>query len=124
MKVLTEVDGIALSELCQTYATLKKAQVGLNLITKNTRGKLVANPLLSIIRDCSYRLLQLCREFGLTPAARSRIQMIDEGEKDAPDSLLNGRWKPSAPPKKDTTRPTSGLPVLEGSCGQSSTVLQ
>src|SRR3990172_7573668 len=45
MKVLTEVDGIALAELCQTYATLKKAQLNQNLLVKKSICRVVANPL-------------------------------------------------------------------------------
>ena len=38
-------------------------------------GTVRASPLLRIIHEYSDRINILCREFGLTPAARSRLQM-------------------------------------------------
>ena len=45
---------------------------------------------MKIIHECVDRLNVLCREFGLTPAARSRLQVGGEPVWD-PDDVLNGK---------------------------------
>ena len=64
MKVLTEADYIALASLCQTYSTMMKAQEQLN-----KSGILFKTP-----SGYVQKIVMLCREFGLTPSARSRVQ--------------------------------------------------
>jgi P27 family predicted phage terminase small subunit len=76
MRVLTEADGIALGNLCQTYSTMLKAQEKLNelgILYKSPSGYVMQSPLLNIVSACIDTLNKLSREFGLTPAARSRL---------------------------------------------------
>ena len=76
MRVLTEADGIALGNLCQTYSTMLKAQEKLNelgILYKSPSGYVMQSPLLNIVSACVDTLNKLSREFGLTPASRSRL---------------------------------------------------
>ena len=81
MQLLTEADGHALANLCIAYSTLVRAQVKLNesgLLVKSPSGYLQQNPLISIVNSAVGTINSLSREFGLTPASRSRIQMPEE----------------------------------------------
>jgi P27 family predicted phage terminase small subunit len=86
MRVLTEADGIALGNLCQTYSTLIQAQEKLTkqgILYKAPSGYIMQSPLLSVVNQCVDTISKLSREFGLTPAARSRIFVnppADDGE--------------------------------------------
>jgi P27 family predicted phage terminase small subunit len=82
MRVLTEADGIALSILCQAYSTLIQAQhVMLKqtaaaesaLLMKTPSGYMQQSPLLGIINTQMDLINRQLREFGLTPASRTRI---------------------------------------------------
>jgi P27 family predicted phage terminase small subunit len=89
MRVLTEADGIQLSNLCVIFSTLVKAQTKLNgsgLIYK-TGDLFRTNPLLRVINDCVDRINILCREFGLTPASRTRIHAENPDYYDRDDLL-------------------------------------
>lgn len=77
MKVLTEADYIALASLCQTYSTMMKAQEQLNksgILFKTPSGYVQQSPLIGVVNNCTEKIVTLCREFGLTPSARSRVQ--------------------------------------------------
>jgi len=90
MKVLTEADGIALGNLCQMYSTMVKAQEKLNktgILYKSPSGYIMQSPLLSVVNQCVDTITRLAREFGLTPAARSRIIASAPGD-DGEDELL------------------------------------
>ena len=92
MRVLTEADGIALAGLCQAYSTLAQAQTKLNktgLLYIREGQPIRATPLLRIIHECSDRINILCREFGLTPAARSRLQMNSDQNPSGGDDILD-----------------------------------
>ena len=76
MRILTEADGIALANLCQAYSTMTKAQEQLNkagILYKTKSGYIQQSPLLGIVNSQIEIINRLCREFGLTPSARSRI---------------------------------------------------
>ncbi len=84
MKVLTEADYIALASLCQAYSTMVKAQVQLNktgILFKTPSGYIQQSPLISIVNNCTEKIVTLCREFGLTPSARTRVQAAATEEK-------------------------------------------
>jgi P27 family predicted phage terminase small subunit len=83
MRVLTEADGYALANLCQAYSTMAKAQRKLNdtgLLLKTPSGYVQQSPLLSVVNTCMETITKLCREFGLTPASRSRLQVIEPAD--------------------------------------------
>ena len=76
MRVLTEADGYALASLCQTYSTMVKAQEKLNeagFLYKSPSGYVMQSPVLAVVNQCIETIVKLSREFGLTPAARSRV---------------------------------------------------
>jgi P27 family predicted phage terminase small subunit len=76
MQVLTEVDRIALANLCQAYSTMVQAQEALNekgYLYKAPSGYIMQSPYLAIVNSCVDKITKLSREFGLTPASRSRI---------------------------------------------------
>lgn len=82
MRVLTEADLGPLADLCEVTAELDHAQKLLresNLLTRaSAKGSPIRrNPLVSIIKDFREQKLRLEREFGLTPASRTRL-MVDE----------------------------------------------
>ena len=81
MRVLTEADYLSLANLCQAYSTLVKAQKKLNatgLLVKAPSGYPMQSPLITIINQNTDIVTKLCREFGLTPSARSRVQALPE----------------------------------------------
>jgi len=82
MRVLTEVDAIALTNLCVDCSLLQQAQESLaktGLLTKTTKsGVIHQNPLLNVVSVTTDRVTRALREFGMTPASRSRVQMMPE----------------------------------------------
>ncbi len=90
MRVLTEADGIALGNLCDSYSTMVQAQKKLResgMLLKTPSTYVQQNPLISIVSSSMETVNKLAREFGLTPAARTRInaeppeEEMDEIEK-------------------------------------------
>ena len=78
LKVLTEVEGPILGILCQAYSNLIKTQPKLtesNLLYKAMSGYPSINPLVSIIDGNVDTIIKIAREFGMTPASRTRIQV-------------------------------------------------
>src|SRR5712691_11241655 len=100
MKVLTEADGMTLANLCQTWSTLVQAQkklTELGILYKSPSGYVQQSPLLAIGNQCVDTITKLSREFGLTPAARSRI--IAQSEPDTEEDL----WRILSMPRSDST---------------------
>jgi P27 family predicted phage terminase small subunit len=82
MRVLTEADGLVLGNLCIAVSTLVRAQAKLNelgILYKAPSGYVMQSPLLPVVNSCIDTISRLSREFGLTPAARSRMQVIEAG---------------------------------------------
>jgi P27 family predicted phage terminase small subunit len=91
MRVLTETDGINLALLCQTYSRLIQAQQALSkssLLLKTSSGYVQQSPLISIISAATEQLVKLCREFGLSPASRCRLQTEPSQRHEADDGLI------------------------------------
>lgn len=81
MRVLTEADGMSLANMCQAWSTLVKAQTKLNetgMLLKTPSGYVQQNPLIGIINNCTETVLKISKEFGLTPASRSRVDVQPE----------------------------------------------
>ncbi len=104
MKVLTEADGLVLANLCIVHSHLilqlskmrefnaqsKSGLAGMVIQTKS--GYLALNQLYSNVQACMEQELKLCRELGLTPSARSRMNTEkSKGENDDADTL-DGNW--------------------------------
>jgi len=83
--VLSEIDGMALGNLCESYATLISAQKLMakqiksgvsGLLMKTSSGYIQQSPLLSIINKQMALVNQQMKEFGLTPSSRTRIEAV------------------------------------------------
>ena len=92
MRVLTEADGIALANLCIDVSILQQAQESLaktGLLSKTARtGMIHQSPLLNIIAVTTDRVTRGLREFGLTPASRSRISVSPNSSMDSLEAKL------------------------------------
>ena len=55
------------------------------------------SPLLNVVAVTTDRISRALREFGLTPASRSRIQMIDESGDDDLMAILSQPREPLPP---------------------------
>ena len=80
MGVLTEADGAALTELVETYAEIVDARrviraEGAYYDAQGQNGSFLkkSHPALVRISDAGRRWLSLATQFGLTPAARSKV---------------------------------------------------
>ncbi len=81
MGVLTQVDGAAFAGYCQAYARWKEAEEFLSkhgTIFKTPSGYIQQVPQVSIAQTYLKVMKDFCSEFGLTPAARTRIQIDAE----------------------------------------------
>jgi len=82
-KVLTEVDYIALGNLCFDIHLLESASEKLAvtplLIRTARSGVIHQNPLLQIVGTLTDRVQRGLREFGMTPAGRSSIRIDSDG---------------------------------------------
>lgn len=89
MGVLTDADGFALERLCDCYAEILALRElvdanGRTYETTSTQGDLVikANPAVAMLADVDRRFKSYLVEFGLTPAARSKVQIKDDEPKE------------------------------------------
>lgn len=93
--VLTEADGLALERLCDCYAEILECR---DLIARDGRTYssirgigdenspieqvlMKANPAVAMLADADRRFKSYLVEFGLTPAARSKVQTKPDGDK-------------------------------------------
>ena len=97
MGVLTEVDMAAFAGYCQAYARWKEAEEFITqhgTIVKTPSGYWQTVPQVSIAQTYLKVMNRLAEQFGLTPAARSRIvadsTVGSGGAKDEMDELLGG----------------------------------
>ena len=91
--VLTEVDGPAFTMMAIHYETAWDAyqqikQDGLLLEDKNDVAR--KHPLLQVMRENSAAFLRYAAHFGLTPSARSRLEIGEPPDQDDYEAFLNG----------------------------------
>lgn len=91
--VLTQVDATAFAGYCQAYARWKEAEEFLTkhgTIFKTPSGYIQQVPQVSIAQTYLKVMKDFCSEFGLTPAARSRIQVntVQNETEDPMEELL------------------------------------
>ena len=78
---------------CSTYATELLAEVAAadpenhGLLIERDSG-LIANPLIGVARRAAETMLRIAAEFGMTPAARTRITTNPDEPKGKFDGLL------------------------------------
>ena len=99
MRVLTVADGVALANLCQAYSMLVRAHQamqqaakagGSGLLMKTPSGYVQQSPLIGIINSQVEIINRISREFGLTPASRTRVATMNDSEGDALENKLCG----------------------------------
>ncbi len=76
--VMTNFDSISLGMLANTFAmylTAKRIIDTEGALTMSATGTTMAHPAVNIMNQSFDRLHKMCREFGLTPSARSAIQV-------------------------------------------------
>ena len=76
--ILTNIDVMALQMLCTQWqlweSSMEKCQ-RLGMVVLDANGVPHKNPYFDIANRAADKVVQLLREFGMTPAARSRIQV-------------------------------------------------
>lgn len=88
--LLTRVDRAALAAYCQAYgrwvqaerAVAKMAERDMltsGLMIKTTNGNAIQNPLVGTANKAMLDMLRIASEFGMTPAARARIEAGPNG---------------------------------------------
>lgn len=92
MGVLTEADGLALERLCDCYSDILQCrdlveQAGRTYTTidQNSNTLIKSNPAVAQLRAADAQFKSYLVEFGLTPAARSKVNVDpDDKKKDDP----------------------------------------
>lgn len=86
MGVLTTADGPALERLVSVYLEVKDLEAtlvreGRTYATQSTVGERVvkAHPAVAMLNSADIRLRQMLIEFGLTPAARTKVHTVQRG---------------------------------------------
>lgn len=97
MGVLTTADSLALERLCDIYADILQlretiAIEGRTYTTKTQMGDFLikANPAVAMLADADRRFKSYLVEFGLTPAARTKVKVDGGEEKEDPLSQFFG----------------------------------
>jgi P27 family predicted phage terminase small subunit len=87
--VLSKIDLVPLAAYCQSYAVWREATELLasmqadpmkGYVIRNMTGGFTENPLLYTARKAATDMMKFASEFGLTPAARSRISSGVNGD--------------------------------------------
>jgi P27 family predicted phage terminase small subunit len=76
--LLTEIDGAALAGYCQSYARWRQCQEAIQrdgLTFETATGYLAPRPEVAIGNKALAEVRAFCVQFGLTPSARSRMQL-------------------------------------------------
>lgn len=77
--VLTRVDGIALALLCEAFATWRTASRRAQrnpTVTSRKSGMVRRSPYYTVMNEAQSQVLGLLREFGMSPASRTRVTRI------------------------------------------------
>jgi P27 family predicted phage terminase small subunit len=93
--LLTGVDRTALAAYCQAYARWVQAEKAIakmaekdqltgGLMIKTSNGNAIQNPLVGIANKAMADMVRYAAEFGMTPSARSRINVEPPGETQDP----------------------------------------
>lgn len=75
VRVLTELDALALEMACNAIATYRQAiqQMDGNQVAMTSDGGLAKSPWVAVQAEAYKQAIALLRDFGMTPAARSRV---------------------------------------------------
>lgn len=84
MTVLTLADSMALEMLCDSYSEYKEAKIIINTLgstdvvhSREGNAKTVVRPEVQIANQAFVRVVQLLKEFGLTPSSRAKVNAIE-----------------------------------------------
>lgn len=80
--LLTEVDGLGLAMLCEAvgqYVEGKEIVEKEGAIAVSDQGNVYQHPAVGLMKTARAEVLRWAREFGMTPAARSRISVEGNG---------------------------------------------
>jgi P27 family predicted phage terminase small subunit len=83
MGLAKSADQDALAVYCQAvvlYAKACKLVNGSGLLIKGREGNPVKNPAMAMVRDYGDQIRVMGREFGLTPSARTGLEIEQEGD--------------------------------------------
>lgn len=97
MGVLTTADGPALRMFCEAWARFfeaRRAILQFGSMTYETEGvagmQIKLHPLVGVQERAERTIRSWCSEFGLTPAARARVEKaLDDGEEDEIESFFS-----------------------------------
>lgn len=95
--ILDGIDRHALAAFCKCWSLWVKAEqqlAGEDLVVMSDKGNLYQNPIVGVARQAMKDMVDMAREFGMTPASRTRIK-VDKGEEEPSlaqqlFSVLNG----------------------------------
>jgi P27 family predicted phage terminase small subunit len=90
MGIIAKADGIAFERLCECYAEVNELQAALRdggrvqvVITKSGDSFERQRPQVAMLADADRRLKGYLVEFGLSPAARSKVNVAEQEEQSA-----------------------------------------
>lgn len=96
MGVMTEADRFALEALCLAWQRWREAEAMIDefgaLVRHPKTGLPVRNPALEVAGTERATVLRLLSEFGLTPAARTRVKTAKPKAKDDPKAARKARF--------------------------------
>src|SRR5262245_34316505 len=95
--ILAEIDRALLAAYCEAWAEFAAVSADLektSRLVETDKGNVIQSPLVGIRNRAAERLLRLAAQFGMSPAARTRINAPTEDEpaeeEDPFEALLNG----------------------------------
>lgn len=93
--VLTRMDQTALALYCEAFARYKDATehvTKFGTIVKSPSGYPMQSPYLAIASKAHEQMVKLLVEFGMTPAARSKVEVAGNGKKSKPSKTGLGKY--------------------------------
>jgi len=91
--LMTEMDDVAVVALAIDYSiyidAIKKVN-SMGLVSKGKNGSPLTNPYLKIANDAIKNVLKICVEFGMTPAARTKVAAAPKEKKQLSALLQHG----------------------------------
>lgn len=91
MGVVTEADRAALAAYAMAYGRWVEAERNVaenGMIQKTSNGNLIQNPYLSVANRALEQMVKIAAEFGMTPAARSKLHVEPHEEESLADILF------------------------------------
>ena len=104
MGVLTTIDRAALAAYCQAYGRWVEAEERMRdgqMLYKTPSGHVQQSPLLSIINKQLELMGRYMAELGMTPAARSRVSVVDAPDLTGPRTIQIEFVRPSGKTEAD-----------------------